>query len=282
MSEPRAGAAAAESRLARWLDAAIDLAIRPVRTASQTTRRLLAFGLIVLATSLTKLGRARTVVHPLIWGQIRRAGLRLLPLVGLLSLVVGFVLIGQAVSLLRQVGAQQMLGTVVVVVLFRELAPLAVAFLVLLRVGTATVVELATMRATGEVEALEALSIDPIHFLVMPRVIGLAVSVFCLTVYFLIGALVSGYFFCFLEQLPLTPMEYIDQIAQALRWEDFVLLLGKTGGFGSAIAIITCYQGLARPLRLDQVAEATTRAVTQCVLFGLILDMLFLVIYLIA
>lgn len=269
------------SACARTFEAASDLGVRPLRATHQTIRRLLAFGLIVLSTTLTKFTRSRAVIHPLIWGQIRRAGVGLLPFIGALSAVTGFVLIGQAATLLRQVGAEKMLGPVLVISLFRELAPLVTAFLVLLRVGTATVVELATMRATGEVEALEALSIDPIHFLVMPRVLGLATSVFCLTVYFLIGALLSGYLACFLQQLPMPPFEYMDRVAQALGWEDFLLLILKTLGFGSAIAIITCYQGLARPLRLDQVPDATTRAVTQTVLVCVSLDVVFLLLYLV-
>jgi len=266
----------------RWFDALLDFSVRPVRSAVHTARRLLAFALIVLATALTKLGQSRSVVHPLIWGEIRRAGVRLLPFVLLLSAVTGFALIGQTIAILRQVGGEKILGPVIVVALFRELAPLITTFLVLLRVGTATVVELATMRATGEVEALEALSIDPVHFLVMPRVIGLATSVFCLTVYFLIGALLSGYGFVFLEKLPLGPLQYLDAIARALTWEDFALLVGKTAAFGSAIAVITCYQGLSRPLRLDQVADAATRAVTQSVIVCVAIDVLFLAIYLLA
>jgi phospholipid/cholesterol/gamma-HCH transport system permease protein len=75
-------------------------------------------------------------------------------------------------------------------------------------------------------------------------------------------------------------MDYVDRIAQALGWEDFLLLLLKTLGFGSAIAVITCYQGLARPLRLEQVPEATTRAVTQAVLVCVALDVACLVLYL--
>lgn len=264
----------------RALDVVTDLGVRPLRATSRTTRRLIAFGLIVLVTTLTKLMRSRTVVHPLIWGQIRRAGLGLLPFIGVLSLMTGFVLIGQTAALFRQVGADKLLGPVLVVGLFRELAPLATALLVLLRVGTATVVELATLRVTGEVEALEALNIDPVHFLVMPRVLGLGVSVFCLTIYFLIGSLLSGYLFCFLQQLPLTPSDYLDLFVQSLDWEDFLLLFLKTVGFGTAIAVITCYQGLARPLRLEQVPEAVTRAVTHTIMVGVLLDAFFLGLYL--
>lgn len=266
--------------LLEGLDVGLDFFARPVRGAARMSRRLLAFALIVLATMVTKFGRARAVVHPLIWGQIRYAGVRLLPFVSLLAVVTGYVLIGQTVTLLRQFGAQEMLGTVLVVTLFRELAPLTAVLLVLLRVGTATVVELATMRATGEVEALEALSIDPVHLIVIPRVIGLAVSVFCLTVYFLIGALVSGYIFCFLQPTPVALSEYLTQISRALASEDFLLLFLKSAAFGASVAVITCYQGLARPLRLEQLPEATTRAVTHSLIVCVILDVAFVSTYL--
>lgn len=278
-----AAAAAADRPGRRWTDGwdvLTALGGRPVRAASHTARRLLAFALIVLATTVTKFGRASDVVHPMIWGQVRRAGIGLLPFVGLLSLVVGVGFVGQAVVLLRQVGAEDMLGTVLVVTLIRELGPLATAFLLLLRVGTATVVELATLRATGEVEALEALSIDPVHFLVMPRVLGLVVSMFCLTVYFIVGGLAAGYAFCFLREIPLAPWEFLNRVVRALSALDFVLLLVKTVGFGSAVAVITCYQGLARPLRLEQVPEAATRAVTHAVVACLVLDLVLLAVYL--
>lgn len=265
----------------RRVDAGLDWFVAPLRAAGRTARRLSAFALIVLATTLTKFNRARAVVHPLIWAQVRQAGVAQFPFVALLSVVTGFVVIGQSVALLRQIGAQDMLGTVLVVVLFRELAPLATALVVLLRVGTATVVELATLRATGEVEGLEALSIDPVHFLVVPRVIGLAASVFCLTVYFLIGAIFSGYAFCFIQQLPLSLGDYLNQLARALVWQDFVMLLAKSTLYGSSLAIITCYQGLSRPLRLEQVPEAASRAVTHSLIVCLGLDLAFLGLYLI-
>ncbi len=267
-------------RAANWLDAALDFGGRPVRSTIRTVRRLLAFALIVLATTLVKFGRARAAVHPLIWGQVRLAGVRLVPFVVFLAGVAGFTLIGQVVVLLRQVGREEMLGSVLVVALFRELAPLATAVLVLLRVGTATVVELATTRATGQVEALEALGIDPVHFLVMPRVLGLAISVFCLTVYFMISALVGGYTFCFIQQLPLAPLDYLNGFAQALVWQDFVMVFLKTAGFGAVIAVVTCYQGLSRPLRLEQIPEAATRAVSQALSACVVLDGLFLAAYL--
>ena len=92
------------------------------------------------------------------------------------SAALGLVIVGQTVSLLSRVGAQQYIGTVMVTVIVRELGPLLAALIVLARAGTPNVVELGMMRALGEVEALESLGIDPIHYLVMPRVLAMIPS----------------------------------------------------------------------------------------------------------
>ncbi len=167
-----------------------------------------------------------------------------------------------------------------VIVVVRELGPLLTAVLVLARVGAANVIELGTARALGEVEALEVLGIDPVHYLIVPRVIGMAVGVFALTVYLIIGALASGYLFTFLQNVPMTPGEYVRQIAEALGWLDFVLLALKTIAFGFFIAIVTCYHGLAQPLRLEDVSRVAVRAVSQGVIVCVLIDASFILLYL--
>lgn len=245
-----------------------------------TTHKLLAFGLITLGVLATKFNTAPTVVHPLIRKQISLAGVRLLPMITFLALVLGFAVIGQTVSLLTQVGAQSLAGGVMVTVVVRELGPLLAALVVLLRVGTATVVELGMARAMGEVEALEALGIDPVHFLVVPRVVGLGVAVYALTAYLILGTLASGYLFAFVQDVPLTPGEYFRQIALALSWPDFVLVGLKSVAFGMIISLVTCFQGLARPLQLQDVSIVTTRALVASLLACVALDASFIVVYL--
>lgn len=246
-----------------------------------TIQGLGAFALIAFAVTVTKFNVAWKVIHPLIRAHIQRAGVRLLPIVAFLAFALGLVVIGQTVAMLSKVGATNYAGVVMVTVVVRELGPLVTALLVLARIGTAIVIELGTARALGEVEALEALGIDPIHYLVMPRVIALAVSIFALTIYLIILALLSGYLFAFLQDVPLQPGDYFSQLAASLRWEDFALLALKTFAFGIVIAITTCYQGLARQLRLEDVAEATTSAVVSSVVACVVLDGLFIVAYLI-
>jgi phospholipid/cholesterol/gamma-HCH transport system permease protein len=167
-----------------------------------------------------------------------------------------------------------------VIVVVRELGPLLTALLVLARIGSANVIELGTARALGEVEALEALGIDPIHYLVMPRVIGMAVGTFSLTVYLILGALVSGYLWAFVQDVPLRPGDYFRQLAESLSGLDFAMLGVKTVAFGFIISIVTCYHGLAQPLRLEEVSYATIRAVAQSVIACVVLDALFIIIYL--
>ncbi len=246
-----------------------------------TVQGLGAFALITLGVILTKSGVAKNVIRPRIRQEIARAGVALLPMFFFVALALGFVVVSQTVSALARVGQMEWLGSTMVIVIVRELGPLLTAMLVLARVGAAHVIELGTARALGEVEALEALGIDPVHYLIVPRVIGMALGVFALTVYLIIGALASGYLFAFLQDVPLTPGDYFKQIVESLGWLDFALLALKTIAFGFFIAIVTCYHGLAQPLRLEEVSRVAVRAVTQGVIVCVLIDALFIVLYLV-
>jgi phospholipid/cholesterol/gamma-HCH transport system permease protein len=247
-----------------------------------TVQGLGAFALITLGVMVSKFGMAPRVIHPLIRAHLARSGVRLLPMVMFISIALGLVIIGQTVSLLQRVSTTQFLGTVMVTVVVRELGPLLATLIVLSRIGTANVIELGTARALGEVEGLEALAIDPIHYLVVPRVIGMALGLFSLTVYLILGALVSGYVWAFLQNVPLRPGDYFAQLAHSLRTLDFVMLALKTSLFGVIIATVTCYHGLAQPLRLEEISAAAIRAVGQSVILCVLLDAVFIVVYLVA
>jgi phospholipid/cholesterol/gamma-HCH transport system permease protein len=157
---------------------------------------------------------------------------------------------------------------------------LLTALLVLSWSGTSNVIELGTARALGEVEALESMGIDPMHYLVMPRVIGMALGVFSLTVYFIIASLAFGYLWAFIQEVPLQPGDYIEQLAGSLTWVDFAVLAVKSCFFGLTIAIVTCYHGLAQPLRLEQLSRAAVGAVVQSVVACVLIDALFIILYL--
>lgn len=246
-----------------------------------TVHGLGAFALVTLGVMISKAGQARHVVRPLIFQHVVQSGLKLLPMIFFLAAALGLLIIGQTVSLLTRVGAPDLLGTLMVVVVVRELGPLLTALVVLSRIGTTNVIELGTARAQGEVESLEVMGIDPIHYLVVPRVAGLSLAVFALTVYLILGAVVSGFLWAFVQDVPITVTDYLSQFGLALGWMDFVLLAAKTLLFGLLIAIVTCYHGLAQPLRLEEISQATIRAVGQSVVLCVAADALFIVLYLI-
>jgi phospholipid/cholesterol/gamma-HCH transport system permease protein len=245
-----------------------------------TVQGLGAFALITLGVILRKSGVARSVMQPRIRHEINRAGVALLPMFFFVALALGFAVVGQTVSILSRVGQTDWLGSTMVIVIVRELGPLLTAVLVLARVGTANVIELGTARALGEVEALEALGIDPVHYLIVPRVLGMMAGIFSLTIYLIIGALLSGFLWAFLDNVALTPGDYFKQLLDALNWLDFALLALKTLAFGFFIAIVTCYHGLAQPLRLEDVSRVAVRAVTQGVVVCVLVDAVFIVLYL--
>jgi phospholipid/cholesterol/gamma-HCH transport system permease protein len=242
--------------------------------------RLGAFTLITLATARLRFRENSRVMLPRIVGEIHRCGVRLLPIVGFLGVVLGIVFVGQMLSLMEQVGAGRFTGTLMVAVFLREMAPMTAGLVVLARVGTAAVIDLGTARAMGEVEALEALGIDPIHYLVVPRVVGFAAAVVSLSLYLLVVSLASGYAFAYARGLKASPLEFLTQVAGAMSVLDFPLLALKTLLFGTLTGLVICYQGLARPLTLAEVGAATTRTVAVCVVGCLVIDAAFIVVYL--
>jgi phospholipid/cholesterol/gamma-HCH transport system permease protein len=245
-----------------------------------TVQGLGAFALITLGVIFRKLNVASNVVHPMIGREVSRAGTRLLPMFLFVAFVLGFLVIGQTFSVAAKYGATDYIGAIMVTVIVRELGPLMAAVLALARVGTANVIELGTARATGEVEALEAAGIDPVHYLIMPRVIGMTLGVFSLTVFLILAALGSGYLFLFLQNVPLTPSEYLKEITSSLSWLDFALLAMKSATFGFFIGIVSCYHGLAQPLRIEEVSRLAVRATSQGIIMCVFIDAIFFLLYL--
>jgi phospholipid/cholesterol/gamma-HCH transport system permease protein len=245
-----------------------------------TAQGIGAFALITLGVIFKKLNVAANVVHPMIRREISRAGTRLFPMFMFVAIALGFLAIGQTVTVAARYGAFDYIGTIMDTVIVRELGPLLAAMLALARVGNANVIELGTARALGEVEALEASGIDPVHYLVMPRVIGMTLGVFSLTIYLILAALGSGYLFVFLQNVPLTPGEYFQEVANSLTWLDFALLALKSCTFGFFIGIVSCYHGLAQPLRLEELSCLAVRATSQGIITCVFIDAIYFLLYL--
>jgi phospholipid/cholesterol/gamma-HCH transport system permease protein len=197
--------------------------------------------------------------------QIYFTGYQALPLITFLALASGSIIVLQSTAQLSLLGSQEMMGNILVVTIIRELGPLLTAFTVIARSGTAVATELGSMQVNREVEALRTMSIEPLGFVVFPRIVGGVVSLVCLAFYFNVIALVGGFLVSNLVS-DLSFSFYLEVLAQALTPQDFVLNVSKNAVSGLLIFTIATHQGLKVKGAPHEVPIATTRAVVNSIM----------------
>ena len=198
--------------------------------------------------------------------QVYFTGLEALPFLGMLSLLLGFVVIAQSLPQLQGVGAQALIGRILVITIVRELGPLITAMVVIARSGTAMSAQMATNRVTGEVEVLEAMGIDIFHYLVVPRVLGCMVSLFCMVIFFDVVALGGGLLVAS-TRLSMPFSIYLEEILLSLVPLDLYISLCKSVLFGSGIALFSCYHGLRASRASFEVPMVARSGVVQAMFF---------------
>ena len=217
-------------------------------------------------------------VFGVVSAQIYFTGFQALPLVSVLALAAGGIVILQSAAQLSLLGGQAMLGNLLVVIIVREVGPLVTALIVIARSGTAVASELGNMRVNREIEALEVMGINPLSYIVFPRLVGGVISVVCLAFYFNAVALFGG----FLVARAVNDMSFsffAESLANAVTIEDIGLFLLKNGFSGIIIFVVSCYQGMLVKQSSHEVPQVTTKAVLNSVIyvvtFNLIVTMLF-------
>ncbi|MEM7355269.1 MAG: ABC transporter permease [Acidobacteriota bacterium] len=204
--------------------------------------------------------------------EIHRAGNASLPLVGLISVLVGMILALQSAYQLQQLGAERLVAQLVAVSVTRELAPLLTAILVAGRVGSSISAELGTMKVSQEVDALTVMGIDPISSLVVPRLMGLAVAVPCLTLFAdVVGILGGGLVATGI--LGQSASGYLADSINALQLEDIWGSVLKALTFGAIIGLVACHQGLETRGGSGEVGRSTTAAVVRSIVWIIIADL---------
>jgi phospholipid/cholesterol/gamma-HCH transport system permease protein len=198
--------------------------------------------------------------------QILFTGYDALPLTLLIAVLAGISVVAQAQLWLGRFGQSEMLGPLLVAVIIREAGPLLVNFLVIGRSGTAIVTELATLRVHGQVRVMDAQGLDPMIFLVMPRVVGMAVSVLCLTIFFITCSLGAGFIVgLFLDVGTRDPHMFIQSVLKPIRVADILNLLAKTLVPGLLTSVICCMEGLQITGSVTDVPQAATRGVVRSI-----------------
>lgn len=204
--------------------------------------------------------------------QLAMAGFGSLLVLSLISGLTGMIMVMQMGPTLENYNALNTLGGIIGVTFCRELGPIWAAVIILARVGSAMAAELGTMKVNEEVEALRVMSIDPLRYLVMPRILALVLVLPMLTAIADVVGLAGGAMVA--HSLFGVTFEVFRASAQDfLELQDFTSGLIKGAVFGFIIGCIACRQGLSAAGGAEGVGRVTTTTVRLCVIFVLLADL---------
>jgi phospholipid/cholesterol/gamma-HCH transport system permease protein len=223
---------------------------------------------------------ATCVVHPsrMRWRPIlfnvRKTGFDALPIVGLLSFLLGIVVAYQGADQLRQYGANIFVADLVGLSMLREFAPLITAITIAGRSGSAFAAQIGTMAVTEEIDAMRTLGIAPIEMLVLPKVIALCIALPLLTVFADVLGVAGGMIMA-RTQLDVGYAEFLDRMAKAVSTTSYAVGVCKAPVFALIISLVGCFQGFRTRGGADSVGQQTTRSVVQSIFLVIVADAVF-------
>jgi phospholipid/cholesterol/gamma-HCH transport system permease protein len=216
--------------------------------------------------------RGRAILH-----SVQHTGFDALPIVGLLSFLIGMVIAYQAATQLANYGANIFIADLVGHSILRELAPILVAVIVAGRSGSAFAAEIGTMKVSEEIDALRTMGLSPFEMLVVPKMIALAIVLPLLTFYAdVLGTL--GGFLVAKVQLDVDAYTFLDRFDDTIQLSTFLFGIGKAPVFAAIIAMAGCYQGFRASGSADSVGRHTTISVVQSIFLIIITDAVFSVL----
>jgi phospholipid/cholesterol/gamma-HCH transport system permease protein len=202
------------------------------------------------------------VLLQIVRNQVRFTALEALPVVTFSALLVGGITLLQVLGQLSMFGAESYLSQLMALLVVRELGPLLVAVLVVGRSGTAIAAEMATMRLNREVDTLYAIGVDPIAYLLTPRIVGGMISMLVLLVLFDALALLGGYVVASF-QITLSFLSYLNALGVAIGPIELVGTFLKAMAFGAVIPLISAHAGLGLHGSSTEIPQAVTRAAVE-------------------
>ncbi len=222
--------------------------------------------------------RPRTLPWRDVARVLERVGADGLPIVVLISFLIGLIIAFQSAVQLKQFGAELLVANAVGLSITRELGPLMTAIIIAGRSGASFAAELGTMRVSEEVDAIRTLGLDPYRYLVVPRLIALVCALPLLTIISdAVGVL--GGFVVGVGQLGLPPVAYLNKTQQAIKLWDVGQGLLKSVVFGVAVAMIACERGLSTRGGAEGVGRSTTAAVVTSLFALVVLDAMFTIVF---
>jgi phospholipid/cholesterol/gamma-HCH transport system permease protein len=230
---------------------------------------------IVLLRSLIQPRRIRwlPILH-----NLQSAGFEALPIVGLLSFLMGFVIAYQGADQLQRFGANIFIVDLVGLSMLRELSPLLTAIIVAGRSGSAYAAQIGTMKVTEEIDALRTIGVGPIELLVLPKMLALIIALPLLTVFADVTGVFGGMLMAS-SKLDVSFDVFLNRLGDAVSLSSFLTGIGKAPVFAAIIALVGCYQGFQVGGSADSVGRQTTVSVVQSIFLVILADALFSVVF---
>ncbi len=207
-----------------------------------------------------------------VWPNFHAVGVSSLPVVALTGTFIGMVLAVQSNFQFKQLGLETRLGAVINMTLVRELGPVLAATMLAGRVGSAMAAELGTMRVTNQIDALEAMGANPIHYLVVPRFLACLFLIPTLTIMADFMGVAGGHIYS-VWVLGIDVHHYMSNSAQFVTVFDLAVGLFKSLFFGAAIGMVSCYQGFFCSAGAEGVGRASTASFVYSFVMILVLDL---------
>lgn len=231
----------------------------------------------VIRTCVPRPGRLRLGSAAVV-SQTVRVGVQSIFIVSLVSGSIGFILSLQMAPPLAELGGQDLIPNIIAVATVRELGPLVAAIVLTGFAGASIAAELGTMAVNEEIEALRATALDPVRFLVVPRLLAAVVSLLCLAVLANYVSIISAAVACNLV-LDIPWVSFYENVTAQIGPVDFVTGLVKAAIFGMLIGLIACGNGIRVRGGAEGVGNATTRTVVESVVAIVLADLLFTVLF---
>jgi phospholipid/cholesterol/gamma-HCH transport system permease protein len=210
--------------------------------------------------------------------QIEQTGLNALPIVGLLTFLVGVVLAYLMSDQLKQFGAEVFTVNLVGLSMLREVGVLITAIMIAGRSGSAFTAQIGTMKVNEEIDAMGTLGLDPIEVLVLPRVIALMITLPLLTFFADIMGILGGGVMTVLA-LELSPAQFVTALKDAIDLDDFMVGMVKAPVHAFIIAIVGCYEGLKVQRTAESVGRQTTVSVVESIFLVIVATALFSILF---
>ncbi len=210
--------------------------------------------------------------------QMVRVGVKAVPIIALVHLFIGMILPLEMAPILKQYGMESSIAIVQVKAVFPQLAPIFSAIVLAGFAGAAIAAELGTMVVSEEIAALKTMALDPVRYLVVPRVLACVVMLVCLTIVADLSAWLGG-LFVYGSILGNSSMEYYQQSVTALLPRDVISGLIKALVFAVLVGLIACHEGLKVSGGAEGVGRATTRSVVLAIVAIIASNMVLTVVF---